>query len=275
MRVYRAVVANKATLFGLIVVVLILLAGVAAPWLAPYDPNGQDIPHRLIGPNLTHPLGTDQYGRDVLSRVIYGARISLVVGVLSVLVGVGCGTIVGLTAGYSGGVVDLIVCKVMDVLMSFPMLLLAMAVVAILGASVMNSIIAVGISSIPRFARLTRGQALALKHSDYIIAVRALGSNSFRIVFLHLLPNIVSTVTVMGTLYLATAIIMEANLSFLGLGIQPPTPTWGAMISEGREFLRSAPWVCTFPGLAIALTVLAFNLLGDGLRDAFDPKLLA
>jgi peptide/nickel transport system permease protein len=186
-----------------------------------------------------------------------------------------CGAVLGLAAGYCGGVVDVIVCKIIDVLMSFPMLLLAMAIVAILGTSVTNSILAVGISSVPRFARLARGQVLTLKNSEYIVAVRALGSKPLRIVVFHLLPNIVSPLVIMGAVYLATAIIMEANLSFLGLGVQPPTATWGAMVSDGREFLRSAPWVCAFPGSAIAITVLAFNILGDSLRDVLDRRLSA
>jgi peptide/nickel transport system permease protein len=274
-RTYRVFLANKASLFGAVVIAWIVIVGIGAPWVAPYDPNVQDIPHRLAGPTLAHPLGTDQYGRDIFSRVIYGARISLFIGVLSVLVGMSCGTVLGLVAGYWRGVVDLIICKIVDVLMSFPMLLLAMAVVAILGTSMTNSILAVGIASVPRFARLARGQALALKNSEYIVAVRALGSNPLRILVFHLLPNILSPIVIMGTLYLATAIIMEANLSFLGLGVQPPTATWGAMVSDGREFLRSAPWVCAFPGTAIAITVLAFNMLGDALRDALDRRLLA
>jgi peptide/nickel transport system permease protein len=270
---YKAFVKNKAGLFGAVVVALIVIFGIFAPLLAPYDPTAQDIPNRLAKPSIDHPLGTDQYGRDILSRLIYGARISLVVGILSVLIGILIGVILGLVAGYSGGFIDLLICKIIDVLMSFPMLLLAMAIVAILGTSLVNSILAVGISSIPRFARLTRGQVLVLKNTEFIDAVRALGSNPVRIVFLHLLPNIVSPIIIMGTLYIATAIIMESNLSFLGLGVQPPTATWGGMISDGRAFLRSSPWVSTIPGIAIALSVLAFNMLGDGLRDALDPKL--
>lgn len=271
--VYKAFVRNKAGLFGAFVVALIVIFAIFAPLLAPYDPTTQNIPNRLAKPGMDHPLGTDQYGRDILSRLIYGARISLVVGIISVLIGIFIGVILGLVAGYSGGFIDLLICKVIDVLMSFPMLLLAMAIVAILGTSLVNSILAVGISSIPRFARLTRGQVLALKNTEFIEAERALGANPIRIVFLHLLPNIVSPIIIMGTLYIATAIIMESNLSFLGLGVQPPTATWGGMISDGRAFLRSSPWVSTFPGIAIALSVLAFNMLGDGLRDALDPKL--
>ncbi len=268
-----AFVKNKAALLGAVIVALIVIFAISAPLLAPYDPTTQDIPNRLAKPGFDHPLGTDQYGRDIMSRLIYGARISLMVGILSVVVGILIGVILGLVAGYSGGFMDLIICKIIDVLMSFPMLLLAMGIVAMLGTSLLNSILAVGISSIPRFARLTRGQVLALKNSEFVDAVRALGSSPVRIVCLHLLPNIVSPIIVMGTLYIATAIIMESNLSFLGLGVQPPTATWGGMISDGRAFLRSSPWVSTFPGIAIALSVLAFNMLGDGLRDALDPKL--
>ncbi|MBI4528532.1 MAG: ABC transporter permease [Deltaproteobacteria bacterium] len=270
---YKAFFKNKAGLFGAVIVAFIVIFAVFAPWLAPHDPTRQDVPNRLAQPSIDHPLGTDQYGRDVFSRLIYGARISLVVGILAVLIGLVIGVFLGLVAGYSGGLVDLLICKIIDILMSFPMLLLAMAIVAILGTSLVNSILAVGISSIPRFARLARGQVLALKNTEFIEAGRALGLSPGRIVFFHLFPNILSSIVIMGTLYIATAIIMESNLSFLGLGAQAPTATWGGMISDGRAFLRSSPWVSTFPGIAIALSVLAFNMLGDGLRDALDPKL--
>lgn len=266
-------VKNRRVLLASIVLLGVVLSALAASILAPYDPNRQDVPHRLAQPSLQHPLGTDQYGRDILSRIIYGARISLLVGILSVLVGILAGVPLGLLAGYFGKWPDLVICKLVDILMSFPMLLLAMAIVAILGTSLVNTILAIGIASVPRFARLTRGEVLALKNREFIEAVRAIGANPLRIIVYHLVPNIISPIIIMATLYMATAIITEANLSFLGLGTQPPTATWGGMISEGRAYLRSAPWVSTIPGIAIALSVLAFNIFGDGLRDALDPKL--
>ncbi len=270
---FRAFGRNRRALFGAIVLVCIVLSALCAPLLAPYDPNRQDVPNRLAQPSLQHPLGSDQYGRDTLSRIIYGARISLLVGILSVSIGIFIGVPLGLIGGYFGKGLDLVICKIIDILMSFPMLLLAMAIIAILGTSLVNAILAIGISSVPRFARLTRGEVLALKNREFIEAVRAMGANPFRIIFYHLLPNILSPIIIMGTLYIATAIITEANLSFLGLGAEPPTPTWGGMINDGRPFLRSSPWLCTFPGLVIALSVLACNMFGDGLRDALDPRL--
>lgn len=270
---YKSFAKNKTALFGAIVLSLVVIFAISAPFIAPYHPDKQDVPNRLSKPSMQHPLGMDQYGRDILSRIIYGARISLIVGIVSVLIGIIIGVLLGLIAGYWGRIIDLIICKVIDILMSFPMLLLAMAIVAILGSSLTNCILAVGIASIPRFGRLTRGQILSLKNREYVEAAKALGAKPFRIIFYHLLPNIISPIIIMGTLYIATAIIMESNLSFLGLGVQPPTATWGAMISDGRPFLRSSPWVSIFPGMAIALSVLAFNMFGDGLRDALDPRL--
>lgn len=269
----RLFVKNRRTLLGSIFLACVVLAAIGAPLLAPHDPDWQNVPNRLAQPSFQHLLGTDQYGRDILSRIIYGARISLLVGILSVLVGILIGVPLGLVAGYLGKWLDLLICKIIDILMSFPMLLLAMAIVAILGTSLVNTILAIGITSIPRFARLARGEVLALKDREFIEAVRAIGASPFRIIVYHLVPNIISPVIIMGTLYIATAIITEANLSFLGLGAQPPTATWGGMISDGRPFLRSAPWVSTIPGIAIALSVLAFNMFGDGLRDTLDPKL--
>ena len=269
----RVFVKNRRALLGSIVLACIVFTAIGAPLLAPHDPNRQNVPNRLAQPSFQHLLGTDQYGRDILSRIIYGARISLIVGILSVLIGILVGVPFGLLAGYFGKWQDLVICKIIDILMSFPMLLLAMAIVAILGTSLVNTILAIGIASVPRFARLTRGEVLALKNREFIEAVRAIGANPFRIILYHLVPNIISPIIIMGTLYTATAIITEANLSFLGLGAQPPTATWGGMISDGRPFLRSSPLVSTVPGIAIALSVLSFNMFGDGLRDTLDPKL--
>jgi len=270
---YKAFVSNKTALFGVIIMMLIILCAVFATVIAPHDPTEQDVINKLAKPSFSHPLGLDQYGRDILSRIIYGSRISLLVGISSVLIGILFGVSLGIIAGYWGGFIDLIICKLIDILMSFPMLLLAIAIVSILGTSLFNAVLAVGIASIPRFARLARGQVLYVKNFEYVEAARAMGANSFRIIIFHLLANIISPVMVMGTVYIATAIIMESTLSFLGLGVQPPMPSWGTMISESRSFLRTAPWFSLYPGIAIALCVLSINMIGDGLRDALDPKL--
>jgi peptide/nickel transport system permease protein len=258
---------------GAAVLLLLLLVAVGAPLLAPADPLFQDLPNRARFISAEHPLGTDTLGRDMLSRIIYGARISLTLGLMAVLVGGLLGIPLGLLSGYLGKLPDLVIMRAVDILLAFPLYLLAIVVIAILGPSLQNMILAVGLASTPRFARLTRGEVLSAKNREFILAAQAVGAQSWRVVLLHILPNIAGPLIVLATLRVGTAILVEASLSFVGLGPQPPTPAWGLMISDGLKALRSAPWVPGFPGLAIMLAVLGFNLLGDGLRDALDPRL--
>jgi len=263
---------DRMAMAGLVCVALLVLAAVFAPWLAPYDPAEQHIIYRLRGPSEMFRLGTDEFGRDVLSRLIYGSRASLAVGLLSVLLaGVG-GTIIGGISGYVGGRVDQVISNVVNILMSFPSLLLGLMVVVALGPGTTNVVIAVALSLLPNFIRLARGPVLALREREFVQACRALGASQTRIVVRHILPNILGPVSVMSTLWIATAIRTEASLSFLGLGVQPPTPSWGHMIRSGVNNILSNPWLAIFSGLALTVTVLAFNVIGDGLRDALDPK---
>lgn len=249
-----------------------LLLAFAAPLIAPADPMAQALYNRLSPPTLEHPFGTDDFGRDILSRVIYGARISLRVGVFAVLIALILGTCIGVVAGYWGGWIDQILMRLMDLLLAFPSILLAIGIVAILGPGLENAMLAVGIVAMPQYARLVRASVLTVRETDYVMAARALGASDWRILCVAVLPNCLAPLIVQATLGLATAILDAAGLSFLGLGAQPPTPEWGAMLSQGRELIVRAPWVLTFPGGAIFFTVLAFNLVGDGLRDALDPK---
>ncbi len=263
---------NRLAVVGGILLLGFLLLALAASLIAPYDPLEQDLYRRLGSPSLTHPFGTDDLGRDILSRVIFGSRISLRIGVVAVLIALVVGTTIGLVAGYFGGLLDQALMRAMDLMLAFPSILLAIGIVAVLGPGLENAMLAVGIVAIPQYARLVRASALSVREKDYVQAVRALGAGDLRILTFAVLPNCVAPLIVQATLGLATAILDAAGLSFLGLGAQPPTPEWGAMLSDGRELILSAPWVLTFPGLAIFLTVLAFNLLGDGLRDALDPR---
>jgi peptide/nickel transport system permease protein len=239
----------------------------------PHDPEAQNLALRRSPPGDGYLLGTDEFGRDILSRVILGTRVALLVAFLAVGIALVVGTTIGLVAGFVGGWLDEVLMRIMDVLLAFPYLLLAVAIVAALGPGVTNTTLAVGIWATPSFARIVRGQTLALRRREFVLAARALGASAPRLMWRHVLPNIVAPVIVFATLYMANAILLEAALSFLGLGVQPPQPSWGLMISSGRDFLRVAPHVATVPGLAIMLAVLAFNLLGDGLRDALDPRL--
>jgi len=264
---------NRAAVFGGVLVVLLILIALMAPLIAPYDPIKQDLRASLLSPSASHLFGTDVHGRDIFSRVLYGAAISLRIGFVGTLFGCVAGVILGLVAGFYGGFVDSLIMRVMDVLLAFPGLLLAIAIVAIIGPGLENVIIAVGVFSVPVFARVVRGSILSTKQEEFITAARVTGAKDVRIMAQHLLPNVLAPILVLVTLRIATAILTAASLSFLGLGAQPPTPEWGAMLSDGREYMVIAPHVATFPGLAILVTVLGFNLLGDGLRDALDPRL--
>jgi len=264
---------NRLALIGLLVVAVIVFAAVLAPWLAPQDPAKQSLFEKRARPGEKYILGADEFGRDILSRVIYGARVALVVGLVSVGIALGLGLVLGSLAGFLGGWVDAGIMRGVEVLLAFPYLLLAIAVVSALGPGALNTTIAVGIWGTPPVTRIVRGAVLALTETEYVRAARALGAAGPALVTRHILPNILPTVIVYGTLFMANAILVEAALSFLGLGVQPPTPSWGLMVATGRDFLLITPHITTIPGLAIMLAVLGFNLLGDGLRDAFDPRL--
>lgn len=264
---------NKMAMVGAGIIIFYILIALSAPILAPYDPIEIDLANKLQKPSWEHWMGTDDKGRDVLSRIIYGSRLSLSVGLVSVTIGAIFGISLGLLAGYYGKWVEVIIMRFIDVLLAFPGLLLALAIVSALGPSMINVMIAVGIFSIPTFARIVRGSTLITKKMEYIDAIRTLGASDAKIIFVHILPNILSPIIVQATLRLATAILTAAGLSFLGMGAQPPTPEWGAMLSSGRNYLWDAPHIATFPGLAIATIVLGLNLFGDGLRDALDPRM--
>jgi peptide/nickel transport system permease protein len=269
-RLFRS---NKLALTSLLVIAALIAAAIMAPWIAPYDPNQPDMADTLSLPSARHLLGTDQLGRDILSRIIWGARISLQVGIIAVGIAFVLGTAIGMFGAYWGKWSDEMSMRVVDIMLSFPMILLAICLIAFFGSSLTNVMIAVGISLSPRFARIARGLTLTVKEQVYIESARALGAGSLRICFRHVLPNIFSPLLVTATLYISTAILIESSLSYLGLGVQPPDPTWGSIINEGREVLRIAPWISTFAGLVIMITILSFNILGDTLRDFLDPRL--
>jgi len=269
----RRLFRNKLAIIGMVILGLFVFCALFAPWIAPYDPIAQDVTKRREPPSWEHPFGLDEVGRDLLSRVIYGARVSLYVGVASVSLAIIAGTLIGAVSGYAGGWIDNLVMRIMDIMLAFPSLLLAIAIVAILGPGLLNMLYAIAFVSIPAYARIVRASVLAAKEMDYTLAARAIGCSSSRILFRHIMPNCLTPIIVQGTLGIATAILDAAGLSFLGLGAQPPTPEWGAMLGQGRGSVFTAPHVVIFPGLAIMLSVLGFNLLGDGLRDALDPRL--
>ncbi len=264
---------NPVAMTGGVIVVLLIILAIVAPYIAPYDPMDQDLANSMAGPSLKHLAGTDVHGRDIFSRIISGTRISLRIGFLGMLLGCVVGVILGLVSGYYGGWPDTLIMRLLDVQLAFPGLLVAICIISIIGPGLENVIVAVGIFSVPLFARVTRGQVLTLKEQEFVMAARMMGAQDGRIMLSHLLPNAVAPILVLCTLRIATAILTAASLSFLGLGAQPPTPEWGAMLSDGRAYLSVAPHVATTPGLAILITVLSFNLLGDGLRDALDPRL--
>jgi peptide/nickel transport system permease protein len=271
-RAWARLASRKSALFGLAVIILLIAMAVLAPWIAPFDPAQQSWTSVRKPPSSLHWFGTDESGRDLFSRVVYGAQASLLAGVVSVSIALGLGVPIGLFAGYRGGWPDALVSRITDAMLACPFLILAIALAAFLGPSLTNAMIAIGITTTPIFVRLTRGQVLAVKVEDYVEAARAVGNPGVRIAVRHVLPNILPALLVQATLSIAAAIIAEASLSFLGLGQQPPAPSWGSMLNTAQRFLTNAPWMAIFPGIAIFLTVLSFNLLGDGLRDALDPK---
>ena len=264
---------NRLALIGLALVVVLALTATLAPWIAPYDPARQSLFEKRAKPGAKFLLGADEFGRDILSRVIYGSRIALLVGLVSAAIAVGGGLVLGTLAGFIGGWFDTVLMRGIEILLAFPYLLLALAIVAALGNGAINTTIAVGVWGMPGVTRIVRGSVLALRETEYVGAARALGAPVVALLRRHVLPNIVPGLIVYATLFMANAILLEAALSFLGLGVQPPTASWGLMVSTGRDVLLIAPHVATVPGLAIMLAVLAFNLVGDGLRDALDPRL--
>ncbi|MCC6177161.1 MAG: ABC transporter permease [Chloroflexi bacterium] len=260
---------------GLFVLALVLFCALFADVISPYDPNAQDYLAITEAPSWSHPLGTDDLGRDILARIIYGSRVSLEVGVIAVGIAVSLGVTFGLMAGYAGGTLDDVISRIVDAVQAFPGLILALGITAALGPSVGNAMIAIGIVATPAIARLTRGQTLAVREREFVTAARVIGVPPARIVMRHIWPNVTSPIIVQATLLVATAIVTEASLSFLGVGAKPPTPSWGAMLRTGSQYLEVAPWLAFAPGLAIFITVLAFNFVGDGLRRALDPRLLS
>jgi peptide/nickel transport system permease protein len=268
----RRLLQRPAAAMGLVVIAIFVVAAVAAPLIAPYDPVATGFATVRKAPSAAHWFGTDEIGRDVLSRVIFGARASLLAGVVSVLISLSIGIPAGLLAGYAGGMIDLVISRITDALLACPFLILAIALAAFLGPSLSNAMIAIGISATPVFVRLTRGTTLAVKAEDFVLAARAIGNAPWRIAVRHVLPNIVPPLLVQATLAIAAAVIAEASLSFLGLGQQPPKPSWGSMLNTAKNYIDNAPWMAIWPGLSIFLLVLSFNLVGDGLRDALDPR---
>ncbi len=270
--IWRQFHKQRLGLIGGGILCMLLLMALLAPVLAPYDPLAQDLYQRLQPPSTDHWFGTDDFGRDILSRIVYGSRISLRIGLIAISLALTGGTLFGLVAGYRGGMVDMLIMRSMDLMLAFPSILLAIAIVAVIGPGIENAILAVSIVLVPQFARLVRSSVLTVREATYVEAARALGATESRLLFYSILPNCTAPLIVQTTLGMGTAILDAAGLSFLGLGAQPPVPEWGAMLSGGRELLLRAPWVMTFPGLAIFAVVLGLNLFGDGLRDALDPK---
>jgi len=271
--IFRDFLKSKASLLGLVITISFVVVALLGPLVAPYDPIEMDMINRLQPPSQAHLLGTDEFGRDIFSRILWGAQISIQLGVIAVSIGASAGVVLGLLAGYLRSYIEALVMRIMDILFAFPYFVLAIAIAAVLGPSLRNAMIAIGVVCIPTYARLTWSQVLSIREHTYVEAIRALGANDLRIMLRHVLPNCVAPLIVEGTLDIGWAIIEGAGLSFLGLGAQVPTPEWGLMISTGRNYLAVAPWVAIFPGIAIAIVVLAFNLMGDGFRDVLDPRL--
>ena len=270
--VKRALTARGAP-FGAAVLALVVLMALVAPFISPYDPLKQDLVNARLAPSAEHLLGTDDLGRDVLSRVIYGSRVSLIAGLVSVAIGVVVGSLLGLVAGFSGGVADSLVMRLVDAVLAFPGLVLALALGAVMGAGLFGVVIALGVVYTPTFARLMRGQVLSIREREFVAAARVIGSPAWRIVAKHVLPNVATPIVIQASLSIAFAILAEASLSFLGLGVPPPTPSWGGMINQGRGYLQQAPWIVFGPGAALFVTVLGLNFVGDAIRDALDPRI--
>jgi peptide/nickel transport system permease protein len=272
-RFVRVFLGRKLVAFGVVVIALFIISAIFAPWLAPYDPNRSNIKEMFTNPGLEHPLGTDSLGRDTLSRMIYGSRVSLVVGVVAVGIAAIIGMALGLIAGYFGRVIGMIIMRLQDALMAIPMILLALTIAALLGGGIQNVVIALGIALIPAYARFMCGQVLTVMGNDYIMASNSIGTSHIQIMLKHVVPNCMSPLIVLITMQIGLAILSEASLSFLGIGINPPDAAWGSMVSEGYKYLLKSPILSIAPGGAIMLVVFAFNMVGDGLRDALDPKL--
>ncbi|MBW1689978.1 MAG: ABC transporter permease [Deltaproteobacteria bacterium] len=271
--VWKRLLKRKVAVFGLCIFLAMVFCAIFADWIAPYDPNYMIPGAQLLAPSWAHPMGTDMLCRDILSRIIYGSRISIYVGIVSMLIAVSIGVPLGLVSGYFGRWVDQLIMRLMDVMLAFPVFLLAIMIMVVLGASATNVCVALGIVYIPRYARIVRGSVLSIRENEYIEAVQALGIRKWRTFLLHLLPNCLAPVLVVLTLSIGVAIIAEASLSFLGMGTQPPTASWGSDLKDAISLMEISPWLAIFPGTAILLTVLGVNMLGDGLRDAIDPRL--
>lgn len=273
LRFVKRYVRSRNVMAGSLVLLTIIILVIFAPVFTPYEPTEQFRRDRLQPPNEQYFLGTDNLGRDIFTRILYGGQVSLQVGIFSVAIGATLGTLLGLISGYFGGWTDTLIMRLIDMMLAFPGILLALVIIAVLGRDLQNVMIAVGVSSIPVYTRVVRGSTLSIKQYDFVLAAQALGAGSWRVMLLHILPNVIAPIIVVTTNGVAGAIIAGAALSFLGLGQQPPDPEWGLMLNEGREYIRVAAWVTTYPGVAIMITVLSINLLGDGLRDILDPRL--
>lgn len=272
-RFLKSFLQRRISIIGFIIVLSIFIIAIFAPLIATHDPVGQNLVNQIMGPSSDAFFGTDKYGRDVFSRIIYGARISLIVSIVASTIGLVIGGLIGAFSAYYGKWLDNILMRIMDILLSFPTILLALLIMSVLGPSMTNIMIAIGITAIPEFARVARGSVLSLKESDYILAEHSMGASDFRIIFKHIIPNGLAPLIILLSLKMGTAILTEASLSFLGLGVDPSIPSWGSIIADGRNLLRDAPWVSISGGIAVMFAVIGFNFIGDGLRDALDPKL--
>jgi ABC-type dipeptide/oligopeptide/nickel transport system permease subunit len=272
---WRRFKRRKTAVFGLCLYIAITLIAILSPFISPRDPNTQDISKRLLPPNPEFPFGTDEFGRCILSRILYGGRISLSIGIISVAISAGVGTLLGLISGFYGGKAEIVIMRVVDIMLCFPGILLALIIVSTLGRDIQYLMIAVGISGVPNYARMIRGAVLSLKENEYIEAARAAGASHLFIMSHHILPNVLPIIIILTTLSLPGSILSASALSFIGLGVQPPTAEWGRMLGDGRAYIDTAWWISTFPGLMIFVTVISINLVGDGLRDALDPRLKA